>query len=1372
MQDYDKVLSLPLDGRLRILHAYDDDQEFHLVKYCETGMELCSVSFFDIVTKFRIFDSYKFSQCDLYFSLLLSVGSKKIQSFRVRSLQQMLLTANIPVVRVSEIRLAISSGFDLTWSSIMQFEFPSEATTLYSLSCLQTVDSQLLGVPLPLSPPRQFGGPVTAAGETFMDLSLSLQFAGIIVRNTTDCDAVAKHLKIPILNMNTVARLFRSGTSALDWAQQSGRVELTLQLTRDAFARPAVHSDCTDTVSNVGSTMRRYFVSLAWFLSWTTSSQFQKNRSITCINTSARESPVVIAQINISSPQLLLSMCTVIDSICHRHKLDVETETIPFSAFSSTAGDQLDFPPETHVLSRELLLAAHTLNCAWLAHELGSTGNNQWYHEQLRRSNLTELLRAPAHTVTTSCSFQLSAYLTTLPQIDFSSFPTQDTLRAPHRLEYDLQALENPTTFINRFHATTKNLTLRLLRSGNFVVAGGAVLASMLLDPEADNPFAASDIDVFPIGSRYCDAQLEKVHRSIQKVLPGTEYLCVQTSYAVTFCLPAGYPDIQVILRSSETAEHVLQNFDLDCVCIAISKNSITFLPRFLHAIEARTNVFDDKFSAAPYYSRLRKYRERGFSIVIPGLSECTWGGASGSYLARLKGCNTDAYYQSNDHPADNVNVLSSNYEDSDLATIDDAHDGGRSMTTSHKWLYRALEKIARVADSLGMDSRRAYARSGPYADALQKKLSRTIYPFLSFPNPKEDVVFCSTLISEYLDAIWDFASKTDFKLSPRHQAAKKILYCEDVNTYFRPAYYKNGYGCLPKNEGRFRGVDPRDDWFLEYQRPSGGSSALTTVGTFVLEKSGLFTRSSFGNDTQLHRNLRHLSNVTVLKRGANLVSKLFSALQILQEQVDDLAEECTPEGQDAEMASSLADDIFVEVTSAMQTTDAAVSAYRFSIDEVFTACSPDPHDIGVGIVQECILQRDTKRRCAMEHVTQLLHTVSASKQILLGTLEDCHKAERSIVSLLTVMELQQIAELFQQSSGKGKPCSVAAFDDDVTESIATWLSAAESMPSAALDPTAMLNMASVALATPSGVVSTNELVHRIPVIMWSLVEVLRGTFEALCQPSMRSHVDARINALENEHQRYESVLRHLSEEDTGGKKLVDLLAQLKRCKHNAMTAKKSLMAKKIEVEFGVVCESEPIIPQLESQFRIQNGELLCVKQNLLKLSVHHPEVFLKVPELRVLGMATAHIRHLVRLANVSQDYEELEVLSVTQFHRIIKVKEQDGDDGTLVLKEYYAVDQNPFGFQRVVQALTQTAHRFVVPLKAVLVDTVRGPLGRRWFLQFPFCHDGTLRTWMQNESNTTSPTQCIQMLRKILLGLQHLHSCGVVHRDVSALTH
>ncbi|PRP88491.1 ankyrin repeat protein [Planoprotostelium fungivorum] len=168
----------------------------------------------------------------------------------------------------------------------------------------------------------------------------------------------------------------------------------------------------------------------------------------------------------------------------------------------------------------------------------------------------------------------------------------------------------------------------------NVFAAGGSILAALMPVPEehaAKNStrrnyfhklmYSNSDIDLFIYGLNEEDAnkKLVEVYESIKDNLP-VEAICFRSKYAVTIVSRYPFRHIQIVLRLYKSPAEILMGFDVDVCSVGFDGKKVWMTPRAHRALTHRYNTVDMERRSPSYETRLTKYAERGFSVVVPSL--------------------------------------------------------------------------------------------------------------------------------------------------------------------------------------------------------------------------------------------------------------------------------------------------------------------------------------------------------------------------------------------------------------------------------------------------------------------------------------------------------------------------------------------------------------------------------------------------------------------------------------------------------------------------------------------------------------------------------------------------------------------------------
>jgi len=171
----------------------------------------------------------------------------------------------------------------------------------------------------------------------------------------------------------------------------------------------------------------------------------------------------------------------------------------------------------------------------------------------------------------------------------------------------------------------------------NVVIAGGA--AAM---PFYEKGVTANDVDIFihgidPMNSKAlwtkCDEVLSRLTQAIYDVARKNKTGCVVSQTMIPGLITINVSErsrqsiamaetlkIQVILRAYSSISAILHAFDIPSACVAFDGRvtHLTTLGAFAHAF--RANIVEPSYRSTTYESRLLKYFDRGFALVLPRL--------------------------------------------------------------------------------------------------------------------------------------------------------------------------------------------------------------------------------------------------------------------------------------------------------------------------------------------------------------------------------------------------------------------------------------------------------------------------------------------------------------------------------------------------------------------------------------------------------------------------------------------------------------------------------------------------------------------------------------------------------------------------------
>jgi hypothetical protein len=135
------------------------------------------------------------------------------------------------------------------------------------------------------------------------------------------------------------------------------------------------------------------------------------------------------------------------------------------------------------------------------------------------------------------------------------------------------------------------------------------------------------DIDIFVYGldqtkanARLVQVMVRLKERIRETVGDSVDAVFIKSDNTVT--LESGSPrrKIQIITRLYESKEEILNEFDIDCICVGFDGKDVLATGRALKAISTRINTVDLSIRGENDENRLLKYAERGFAIAVPGL--------------------------------------------------------------------------------------------------------------------------------------------------------------------------------------------------------------------------------------------------------------------------------------------------------------------------------------------------------------------------------------------------------------------------------------------------------------------------------------------------------------------------------------------------------------------------------------------------------------------------------------------------------------------------------------------------------------------------------------------------------------------------------
>ncbi|KAJ3182676.1 hypothetical protein HDU87_008015 [Geranomyces variabilis] len=378
---------------------------------------------------------------------------------------------------------------------------------------------------------------------------------------------------------------------------------------------------------------------------------------------------------------------------------------------------------------------------------------------------------------------------------------------------------------------------LEHLDKSRFMLAGGFALSRLLSQecPESHSTlrgagaaFVNSDVDLFPIGRAedFYDEEatesgdpddvensgsrvvVREVLRAIQRHLINETQqdmraprLVLQAAVVITASAASivldGLPVVQVILRYSPTPQHVLQNFDLDCVGVGLYNGKLYVSNRCLRALTTGCNwQFQDYESV-------------------------TFGGDPTGYFARMTSSSLTTQFGSASFVIDSPQ---NNYDGS-LLSAEMLANGVDGVVSG--LLQRASQAVNWYVDNLGVGAAqneeiRRWPRLSFLFDVVD--LSDSALAAAGWPSTFEFLLNVCVDSSNTLDAL--FARFGRQPLAHRNVGLLQPFMSRDL--YF--------------NEGRFRGVFQRDDWYLMHQLTTVGCSPARFLASTPLLRLGHLT--------------------------------------------------------------------------------------------------------------------------------------------------------------------------------------------------------------------------------------------------------------------------------------------------------------------------------------------------------------------------------------------------------------------------------------------------------------------------------------------------------------------------------------------------
>uniref|UniRef100_A0A7S3QAV0 Ankyrin repeat protein n=1 Tax=Chaetoceros debilis TaxID=122233 RepID=A0A7S3QAV0_9STRA len=196
---------------------------------------------------------------------------------------------------------------------------------------------------------------------------------------------------------------------------------------------------------------------------------------------------------------------------------------------------------------------------------------------------------------------------------------------------------------LQEFHQSWNSLTedcLRFLDWSNVFAAGGAVAGCLAPLPERirnvkgfgpqrmarrkyfhDEYLPGSDIDLFLYGidEEQAKEKLLEIYDAVQAASP-FPVRAFRSTHAITLVSQYPFRHVQIILRIYNSASEVLCGFDVDSCAVGYDGSKVLVPPRTAMAIMTQSNTVDMSRRSPSYETRLAKYANRGFEILVPTL--------------------------------------------------------------------------------------------------------------------------------------------------------------------------------------------------------------------------------------------------------------------------------------------------------------------------------------------------------------------------------------------------------------------------------------------------------------------------------------------------------------------------------------------------------------------------------------------------------------------------------------------------------------------------------------------------------------------------------------------------------------------------------
>lgn len=158
-------------------------------------------------------------------------------------------------------------------------------------------------------------------------------------------------------------------------------------------------------------------------------------------------------------------------------------------------------------------------------------------------------------------------------------------------------------------------------------VAGGSV-SHILGGTNGSYHFYDADIFLVGLSEEQCHHEIKRIGTALQAAWGG-DLTVYRTQSCLTFrhgpfeqggSISTEHPLVQVILRRYSTLSEVVHGFDFGSCAVAYDGSEVWFTDLAKVAFEQRVNVLDLTRRRPSYETRLSKYYQRGFGLVMPDL--------------------------------------------------------------------------------------------------------------------------------------------------------------------------------------------------------------------------------------------------------------------------------------------------------------------------------------------------------------------------------------------------------------------------------------------------------------------------------------------------------------------------------------------------------------------------------------------------------------------------------------------------------------------------------------------------------------------------------------------------------------------------------